>query len=250
MDTERANGHTQLLIARIAEYEVLYAGSFARGARPSPAASFEMKKLEDEIQGELVVSRAIAEAAGVPTLKPSLTSLSEVHGHHWQKARRALVELSAVLSKQAEIEVIVGPVGPQLSARSLHPLIWSTAWRLWDDGHHRQAVQTAAAALESHLQAIVGRGDVAGQDLATAFSINDPDDSWPRFRFRDIDRSTNERGWKSAHEGAASLTRGAFMFVRNLTSHTGMTFDDAEYLEQLAVLSTVARMVDRCDVMM
>ena len=54
----------------------------------------------------------------------------------------------------------------------------------------------------------------------------------------------------SAHQGAGHLLRGAFGFVRNLASHPG-GFDDLsepDAIEQLAVLSTVARIIDRCDV--
>jgi hypothetical protein len=52
----------------------------------------------------------------------------------------------------------------------------------------------------------------------------------------------------SAHDGAASLTRGAFMGVRNLVSHPGWPEPDQHAaLKMLAVLSYVAHLVDRSD---
>lgn len=72
-------------------------------------------------------------------------------GHPWQHARRAVVELVGFLEQQEELAAIVGPTGPQLSVRAMHPAIWNAAVTLWDDGHLRQAVQTAGQALEGLL---------------------------------------------------------------------------------------------------
>jgi hypothetical protein len=55
--------------------------------------------------------------------------------------------------------------------------------------------------------------------------------------------------WKSAHEGAAALVRGAFMGVRNLVSHPGWPDpDSSEAIEMLAVLSYVAHLIQRSNV--
>ena len=110
----------------------------------------------------------------------------------------------------------------------------------------RPAVQTAATALEGLLQGIAGPG-VAGENLAILFSPNDPTPGSPRFRLRDVDPAS--KTWKSAHEGAAALVRGAFMGVRNLVSHPGWPDPTpSEALEMLAVLSYVAHLIQRSDV--
>lgn len=167
-------------------------------------------------------------------------------GHPFNQARVAIVEAIAILANREELAEITGPAGPRLSASALHPAIWRPAAKLWDNGHFGEAVQKAGIALEGVLQAIAGAG-LSGENLAILFSLNDPAAGSPRLRIRDIDPSS--RTWKSAHEGAAFLVRGAFMAVRNLVSHPGWPEpDDNEALEMLAVLSYVAHLIDRCDV--
>jgi hypothetical protein len=166
---------------------------------------------------------------------------------HWFKqARKAIVDAIAILSQREKLAQIVGPVGPRLSASELHPAIWGAAAALWDNGHFRQAVQTAATALEGLLQATTGPAE-SGEKLAGLFSTNEPAKGSPRLRLRNVDPSS--KTWESAHNGAAALVRGAFMGVRNLMSHPGWPEPDAsEALEMLAVLSCVAHLIDRCDV--
>ena len=167
-------------------------------------------------------------------------------GHPFTQARVAIVEAIAILAQREELAEIVGPVGPRLTASELHPAIWGAAAALWDDGYFRQAVQTAASALESLLQGVAGPG-VSGPDLAGLFSLNDPTEKSARLRLRDVDDPASLT-FTSAHEGAASLVRGAFMGVRNLVSHPGWPEPTpSEALEMLAVLSYVAHLVDRSD---
>ncbi|WP_330275846.1 TIGR02391 family protein [Lentzea sp. NBC_00516] len=164
-------------------------------------------------------------------------------GHPFTQARLAIVEAIAILTQREELAEVVGPVGPRLSASQLHPTVWGAAAALWDGGHHRAAVQTAATALEGLLQTIAGQA-VSGENLAVLFSTGDPTTGSPRLRFRDVDPTA--KTWRSAHEGSAALVRGAFMAVRNLVSHPGWP-DPAphEALEMLAVLSYVAHLVQK-----
>ena len=167
-------------------------------------------------------------------------------GHPFTQARVALVEAIAILAQREELAEIVGPIGPRLVASELHPTIWGAAAGLWDDGHIRPAVQTAATALEGLLQSIAGPG-VSGENLAILFSTNDPAPGSPRLRLRDVDPAS--KTWKSAHEGAAAVVRGAFMGVRNLVSHPGWPDPiPSEALEMLAVLSYAAHLIQRSEV--
>ncbi len=166
-------------------------------------------------------------------------------GHPFTQARVAIVEAVAILSQREELSAIVGPVGPRLAASHLHPVIWSAAAGLWDDGHRRAAVQTAATALEGLLQVVAGPG-VSGEALAALFSVGDPVSGTPRLRLREV--APESKTWKSAHEGAAALVRGAFLGVRNLMAHPGWPDPTAdEALEMLAVISYVAHLMDRAD---
>jgi hypothetical protein len=87
---------------------------------------------------------------------------------------------------------------------------------------------------------------VSGESLAVLFSTSDPTTGSPRLRLRNVDPAS--KTWKSAHEGAGALIRGAFTGVRNLVSHPGWPDPGSrEALEMLAVLSYVAHLVADSD---
>ncbi|MHA7732966.1 TIGR02391 family protein [Mycobacterium sp. ML3] len=139
----------------------------------------------------------------------------------------------------------MGPTGPRLAASELHSTIWGAAPNLWDDGHLRAAVQTAATAPEGLLQSTAGPS-LSGENLAVLYSVSEPVQGSPRLRIGGVDPAS--KTWKSAHEGAAALVRGAFLAVRNLVSHPGWPEPDiGEALEMIAVLSHVAHLVGRSD---
>jgi hypothetical protein len=207
----------------------------------------QLDALEDKVRKRTRLAYDIAQKLGEDVLAANIRERQEgAHGGHpWQQARKTIIELIAILSQREELAEIIGPVGPRLETAELHPVIWEAAARLWDDGHHRAAVQTAAAALEGKLQAIAGPA-VAGETLASLFSATAPTADSPRLRLRGID--PDSKTWKSAHEGASAMVRGAFLAVRNLVSHPGWPEPGhAEGLEMIAVLSFVAHLVDRAD---
>lgn len=183
-----------------------------------PGLAQQVDTLIDEVRKRTKLAHDVIAAMGEEGLAAKVVEHEEgqLGGHPFTQARVAVVEAIAILAQREELAEIVGPVGPRLVASELHPTIWGAAARLWDDGHIRPAVQTAATALEGLLQSIAGPG-VSGENLATLFSTNDPAPGSPRLRLRDV--SPASKTWKSAHEGAAALVRGAFMGVRNLVSH-------------------------------
>lgn len=169
----------------------------------------------------------------------------ESYGWRWYETLDASRQLAGVLSSAKETERILGPVGPKLAAASLHPWIWNAALNLWDDGHLREAVQAAAAALfDSHLPAKLGvPPGKSAKDLVTqAFSTNPPTSANPRLRLADYPDPSPS--WTSQHEGAQFLGMGCAQLIRNLVTH-GAQPDEQTALEQLASLSLLARLVDR-----
>ncbi len=149
------------------------------------------------------------------------------------------------MSQREELSEIIGPTGPRLQAAEFYPVIWGAAARLWDDGHHRAAVQIAASAFERLLQSIGGPGS-SGENLAIVFSPGPLTSESPRLRIRGLD--PDSKTWRSAHEGAAALVRGAFMGVRNLVTHPGWPDPTpSEALEMLATLSYVTHLVGRAE---
>jgi len=220
-----------------------YSGNVANRALDS-----QLKELEDEVRGRTRLAQDVIAAMGEKELAAKVVEHGEVVQHSFTQARIAIVEAIAILAQREELAEIIGPVGPRLSASELHHVVWGAEAGLWDDGHFRQAVQTASSALEGLLQAVAGPG-VSGEKLAALFSLIDPTEDSPRLRLRDLDSDPTSKTWKSAHDGAAALVRGAFMGVRNMVAHPGWPEPDAsEALEMLAVLSYVAHLIDRCDV--
>jgi hypothetical protein len=218
------------------------------GLVEQPQLDSQLKALHDKVRARTKFAQGVIAALGDDSLTTRVVEHEEgTYGPHpFTQARVAIVEAIAILAQREELAEIVGPVGPRLSASELHHVIWGAAAGLWDDGHFHQAVQTAASALEGLLQ---GKGgtSASGQDLGAIFSLSDPKQGSPRMRLRDVD--PHSQTGKSAHEGAASLVRGAFAGVRNLVSHPGWPDPTAdEALEMLAVLSYVARLIDRSDV--
>jgi hypothetical protein len=212
-----------------------------------PGLASQVDALIDEVRTRTKLAHDVVTAMGEMGLAARVVEHEEgvYGGHPFTQARVALVEAIAILAQREELAEIVGPVGPRLSASELHPTIWGAAARLWDDGHLRAAVQTAATALEGLLQHIAGPG-VSGENLAILFSGDDPTAGSPRLRLRDLDPAS--KTWRSAHGGAAALLRGAFLGVRNLVSHPGWPDPSSrQALEMLAVLSYVAHLVDRSD---
>ncbi len=167
------------------------------------------------------------------------------YGWPYHRTMEASQQLAGLLGSIEETERILGPVGPKLAAASLHPWIWNAAVNLWDDGHLREAVQAAAAALfDSHLPAKLGvPPGKSAKDLVTqTFSTNPPTSANPRLRLADYPDPSPS--WTSQHEGAQFLGMGCAQLIRNLVTH-GAQPDEQTALEQLASLSLLARLVDR-----
>lgn len=249
MDDARAHQTLVEVLALIDRWGALYDACWGKQPpyQERPEVRPQVDELIDEVRTRVRLARDVVLAMDEPAIAERIVEHEEgmYGGHPFTQARVAIVEASAILAQREELSAIVGPVGPRLVAAHLHPAIWSAAAHLWDDGHRRAAVQTAGTALEGLLQAIAGAG-VAGESLASLFAVGEPTDGSPRLRLRDV--APESKTWKSAHEGAAALVRGAFLGVRNLVSHPGWPEPSAdEALEMLAVLSYVAHLVDRSD---
>jgi hypothetical protein len=249
VDDALAHERLVAVLELIGRYGDLYEQRWGHGGHPEqPGLAALLDERTDEVRARAKLAHDVIAAMGEDVLAAKVVEHNEglYGGHSFQQARVAIVEAVAILAQREELAEIVGPVGPKLVASELHPAIWGAAAKLWDDGHIRQAVQTAASALEGLLQAIAGPA-ISGENLAALFSTKDPTPGWPRLRLRGVDPAS--RTWDSAHEGAAALVRGAFMGVRNLMSHPGWPDPDSrEGLEMLAVLSYVSHLVGKSDV--
>jgi uncharacterized protein (TIGR02391 family) len=163
--------------------------------------------------------------------------------------RDAAKKLQARLDTQAEVRARLGAdLSPRLTAASLHPLIWKAAQAQWSTGHRHEAVLAAAKAVNSHLQAKVGRRDVSEADLVhQAFSDKAPAVGKSRLRFNAI---TDEQTRESMRQGVMSFGAGCFAAIRNPLGHLPndeVELDEQTALERLASLSLLARWIDEAD---
>lgn len=197
--------------------------------------------LEREHQTRRVIATVLASGEVGPLVRP----LSQHNFVELQSgldlARRAL----GILATAAETaRHITGTPAPTMAADSLHPLVWSAASSLWHDGHHGAAVQRAATFLNAHVQDLTGRRDVSDSGLmAQVFSPNEPEAGKPRLRWPGADTDLTVRAMRA---GLLQFGQGCFLAIRNPATHSTAEAVVQEALEQLCVLSTLARWIDGC----
>lgn len=161
--------------------------------------------------------------------------------------RDAARRLLARLATNAEVSARLGGTdnSPKLSASALHSLIWKAAEAQWLTGHRHEAVLAAAKAVNSHLQARLGRRDASEADLIRqAFSEKPPEPGKPRLRF---DKLADEQSRESLRQGVMSFGAGSFQAIRNPVGHLPneeLELTEQTALERLASLSLLARWID------
>lgn len=145
-----------------------------------------------------------------------------------------------------DLQRIVGPAGPPLAAGELHPSVWTAAGRLWNDGHLSAAIQRGATGVIELTRDMTGVRD--GQDtelMNLAFSDQPPTPGHPRLRWPGPDTGQTA---KSMRFGLRSLAVGLMQTVRNPATHSTQEFAQDVALEQLAALSMLARMIEKCEI--
>jgi hypothetical protein len=149
------------------------------------------------------------------------------------------------LRSQTETLEHLGSRAPAMSADALHPIVWNAASALWADGHFGQSVQRAATFLNANVQDLTGRHDVSDAGLMQqAFSLADPEPGKPRLRWRGDDGDLTVRAMRG---GILNFSQGVFMAIRNPATHSTEDLPQQHALEQLAVLSTLARWIEGCE---
>lgn len=138
---ERLNGVLELIDRWGDFYERRWGYRHPQG-QPYPALEQQVKEGIDEVRKRTRLAHDVIVAIGENELAAKVVEHEEgsYGGHPFSQARVAIVEAIAILTHREELAEIVGPVGPQLSASKLHPVIWGAGAALWDDGHFPQAV--------------------------------------------------------------------------------------------------------------
>jgi len=188
------------------------------------------------------------------TIRPVLARLypewqsenSASKNDEFKTERDAARRLLARIKSQDDVANRLGgaDTSPRLIASALHRLIWTAAEAQWNTGHRHEAVLAAAKAVNSHLQAKLGRRDVSESDLVRqAFSEKDPEPGKPRLRFVLDDEQTRD----SLRQGVMSFGAGCFQAIRNPVGHLpndAIDLTEQTALERLAALSLFVRWID------
>lgn len=136
---------------------------------------------------------------------------------------------------------------PNIQRSQLHPLVWAAAARLWNDGHLRLAVAAAAEAVSGQMKQLTGRNDASDTQLwQQAFAQAAPQPDKPRLRWPG---KPTDQTVATMQEGLRQFAPGVNMIIRNTATHVREEPDEHVALEQLATLSVLARLVDRCEVL-
>jgi hypothetical protein len=133
---------------------------------------------------------------------------------------------------------------PAIDPAQLHPIVWSQAQQLWNDGHLREAVAAAAGAVTNQMKARTDRNDA--QDTALwqqAFSKDKPEPGKPRLRWPG---DPSDKDVQTMNDGLRLFAPGVNMVIRNPAVHRDEDMTEQEALEQLATLSLLARFLEKC----
>lgn len=130
---------------------------------------------------------------------------------------------------------------PPMLADQLHPRVWAAASVLWGTAQYRVAVGQAAVTLSAFIARKAGSQLNDRQLVAQVFSPDPPKRGQPRLH---LPSDASSATWKSRQDELHLLAQGAFAGIRNIAAHTDDEWSEQVALEQLAVLSVIARWAD------
>jgi uncharacterized protein (TIGR02391 family) len=181
------------------------------------------------------------------TLDPQLAKMVNVDQMAGEAIARNQVQRAlGILADLDEWAIRLAPDAPTLVADRFHPWIWDAARTFWDSRHYRAAVHAAASSINAHTQTKLGRTDIADDKvMQEAFSDKPAEAGKPRLRVAGDPATPTTQ---SRQRGALQLGLAAFFAIRNPAAHDTAEWTEHEALEQLAVLSVLARLIDASSV--
>ncbi len=152
-----------------------------------------------------------------------------------------------ILDDQEEWAVKLLPDAPVLPADQFHPWVWDSARTLWETGHYRQAVHTAANAITAKTQAKLNRRDLSDKKLMQEAFTSAPH---PGVRRLVVDTGGLSGESASGMQAAVNnFAAGCYQGIRNPAAHEHeVDWDEQMALEYLAALSVLARWIDKARV--
>jgi uncharacterized protein (TIGR02391 family) len=139
-------------------------------------------------------------------------------------------------------DAVAGPQVPMLNFKELHPAVQHAAGPLLHDGYYSEAVGRAAKALNLMVRQKTGRTRDDGVGMMHQVFTAKPSES-ARLHLTDLaDQSKLDE-----QEGVRFLMAGVQAAVANVDKHAELGINDPIHaMELLAMLSFLARIVDRC----
>lgn len=179
-------------------------------------------------------------------LDPDMNAIDVGEWAGVQAARNAAHRGLGILDDYDELDRRLAPNAPVLPADQMHPWVWDAARTLWQSTHYRQAVHAGVTSVNAHTQTKLGRRDVSDDKLVQeAFSEKPPEPGKPRLR---IPGDPADPTVQSRQRGALQLGLACFFAIRNPAAHETNEWSEQQALEQLATLSVLARLIDRCQI--
>jgi Protein of unknown function (Hypoth_ymh) len=143
-----------------------------------------------------------------------------------------------IVRDRSERATRVAPDAPTLMADQMHPTIWTAAATVWNTDEFKVAVEHAAASLSAHIKQRAESHLTERELVQHVFSPDPPKEGQTRLHFPG---NQNEKTWKSRQFGLQLIAQGAFAGLRNVAVHDTTEWTQQVALENLAVLSIVAR---------
>jgi hypothetical protein len=199
------------------------------------------RQLSDQMSAAMPTVKAILNRLD-PALAELICEPAYIGGAH--DSLRAAQQGLGILADFDEVAANLAADSPQMDASRLHELVWASAGPLWDTGAYRVAVSQAAVSLSAHI-AKKAHSSLSDRDLVNnVFSPNEPTAVSARLH---LPGDKTSRAWRSRQEGLHLIAQGVFAGIRNPAVHGVEELPEQVALEQLAVLSVVARWLDETE---
>ena len=196
--------------------------------------------MEEIVQSAQIVEKILDRVT--PTWR---RDLADDPSHEWQPTAVAAMRALSEIENSAEVAEKLGEDAPFMKADAMHPWAWDAARSLWQSRHFGEAVRAATVKINAELQNKLSRRDVSEIALfQQAFSSDQP--TVGALRLRPVGDDDGKTAL-SVRRGIVALAEGCFAAIRNPASHDSVEgISEQLALEQLAVVSLLARWIDEC----
>lgn len=124
------------------------------------------------------------------------------------------------------------------------PFTWQAASTVWETGEYKMAIQQAAVSLSTHIKAKAGSTLNDRKLMQQVFAPEPPKAGQVRLH---LPGDASDENWQSRQQGLHLLAQGAFAGIRKIPVHDEPVWSEHQALEQLAVLSVIARWADETE---